>query len=542
MTNTKEISMNWPHLSTRPATRRRRSLRPNLEQVEGRQLLSNVYVLGTDGNLWIEAPGWQQNGRVLVDSNVQSFAADPREPGYLFVEGTDHNLWLESPGWQQHGRTWVDGNVQAFAVDPSASGHLYVEGTDHKLWLESPGWKHHGRTWVDGNVQTFAVDPSASGHLYVEGTNHKLWLESPGWRQHGRTWVDNNVQAFTADPQSPGSLYVEGTDHNLWLESPGWQQHGRTWVDSNVQAFAAAPELSVSLYVEGTDHNLWLESPGWQQQGRTLIDGDVQAFSDDPNVLTGFTLANQTSASGPATTVISDPTIFEDQIGQTWQGVLQGNQLIDGQTFQQLVAADVQNAAQQQDVRAYGISQSFASQGNYAASVDTSSPNPTLHMEYFLPNNTLVFTTTTNSIFGGFADPTFHVTFDMTIDVGLTLPSSLSSGSTVTTSASFAISNVTVSTQNVIAGVQSLFGTNVTQQIANQFNGFSQGLPGLVDTGALNTGLQLEAASGYTQLQAGLDSNGNLLLTADKPVRLPLPHRGLHTRLAGRMHVKLPRH
>jgi hypothetical protein len=35
--------------------------------------------------------------------------------GYLYVEGTDHNLWLESPGWQQHGRTWVDGNVQAFA-------------------------------------------------------------------------------------------------------------------------------------------------------------------------------------------------------------------------------------------------------------------------------------------------------------------------------------------------------------------------------------------------------------------------------------------
>ena len=33
----------------------------------------------------------------------------------LYVEGTDHNLWLESPGWEQHGRTWVDGNVQAFA-------------------------------------------------------------------------------------------------------------------------------------------------------------------------------------------------------------------------------------------------------------------------------------------------------------------------------------------------------------------------------------------------------------------------------------------
>jgi hypothetical protein len=31
------------------------------------------------------------------------------------VEGTDHNLWLEAPGWQNNGRTWVDGNVLAFA-------------------------------------------------------------------------------------------------------------------------------------------------------------------------------------------------------------------------------------------------------------------------------------------------------------------------------------------------------------------------------------------------------------------------------------------
>ena len=36
--------MNWPRLNTRPATRRRRSWRPNLEEVEGRQLLSAISV------------------------------------------------------------------------------------------------------------------------------------------------------------------------------------------------------------------------------------------------------------------------------------------------------------------------------------------------------------------------------------------------------------------------------------------------------------------------------------------------------------------
>ncbi|HKM52135.1 MAG TPA: hypothetical protein VJY33_01930 [Isosphaeraceae bacterium] len=109
--------MNWPRLNTRPATRRRRSWRPSLEEVEARQMLSAtpLYVLGTNGNLWLESPGWQQQGRTLIDSNVQAFTPDPYAAGYLYVEGTDHNLWLEAPGWQQHGRTWVDGNVQAFA-------------------------------------------------------------------------------------------------------------------------------------------------------------------------------------------------------------------------------------------------------------------------------------------------------------------------------------------------------------------------------------------------------------------------------------------
>jgi hypothetical protein len=73
----------------------------------------------------------------------------------MFVLGTDGNLWLEAPGWQQTGRTWVDGNVSAFT--PVSAGSLYVLGSDGNLWLESPGWMQSGRTWVDGNVRGFAA-------------------------------------------------------------------------------------------------------------------------------------------------------------------------------------------------------------------------------------------------------------------------------------------------------------------------------------------------------------------------------------------------
>jgi hypothetical protein len=76
MTNTKEISMIWPRSSTRPASHQRRSWRPNLEQVEGRQLLTStlLHVLGTDHNLWHEAAGWQQSGQVWAGGNVGTSA------------------------------------------------------------------------------------------------------------------------------------------------------------------------------------------------------------------------------------------------------------------------------------------------------------------------------------------------------------------------------------------------------------------------------------------------------------------------------------
>lgn len=110
-------------------------------------MLSNLYVLGSDHKLWLEAPGWQQHGRTYSDSNVQAFAPSVKDVtanapvSSLYVEGTDGKLWLEGPGWQEHGRTYIDSNVLAFAPDGFAPGELYVEGTDHKLWHEAPGWQ-----------------------------------------------------------------------------------------------------------------------------------------------------------------------------------------------------------------------------------------------------------------------------------------------------------------------------------------------------------------------------------------------------------------
>src|SRR5262249_33632969 len=79
------------------------------------------------------------------------------------------------------------------------------------------------------------------------------------------------------------------------------------------------------------------------------------------------------------------------------------------------------------------------------------------------------------------------------------------------------INSDTVSTNNVFVWLGNLFGDNITQQIANQIAGNTQTLPNVVPTDTLNSLLQGEAAKGYTHLHAGLDGDGNLVLTAQQP-------------------------
>jgi hypothetical protein len=251
----------------RTAQRRLRYARPMVEALEDRAVPAFL-VLGSDGNLWSEGPGWQTYGRRWVDSNVQSFAQG--SDGFVYVLGTDGNLWKENAGWQILGRTKIDYSVQSFAV--GNDGYIYVLGTDGNLWKEQPGWQTNGRTWIDYSVQSFAL--GSDGFDYVLGNNGNLWKELPGWQYAGRVWVDGSVQSFAHGLDNYD--YVLGTDGNLWKEQPGWQYAGRTWVDGSVRSFALGNDGYE--YVLGNDLNLWREQAGWQTNGRTWIDGSVRSF------------------------------------------------------------------------------------------------------------------------------------------------------------------------------------------------------------------------------------------------------------------------
>ena len=139
----------------------------------------NMYVLGADGTLWFEpwpVPNTPQfNGwgdvqetirlRKIVDQNVAAIQAI--DINTVFVLGTDGNLWLETSPWGNVSQTvsrrqHIGGNVTGFFAWTAARDFfnywvVLVRDTNGNLWYETPP-ASPSTTWVkfqiDGNVMT----------------------------------------------------------------------------------------------------------------------------------------------------------------------------------------------------------------------------------------------------------------------------------------------------------------------------------------------------------------------------------------------------
>ena len=96
--------------------------------------------------------------RTPIDGNVGAFQATPGSD--VFVLGTDKNLWLESPPYGQQSRAQVDGNVGA-VQSLGSTDNVLVLGTDRRLWYEQGPFEQNGpvpppRIQIDGNVLSFS--------------------------------------------------------------------------------------------------------------------------------------------------------------------------------------------------------------------------------------------------------------------------------------------------------------------------------------------------------------------------------------------------
>jgi hypothetical protein len=169
---------------------------------------TEVLVLGTDGNLWLEhGPfGKLPPPREQVEANVRDFQA--LSDTEVLVVGTDGNLWLEHGpfGRVPPPRQQVEANVLTFQA--LSDTEVLVLGTDGNLWLEQGpfGRVPPPRQQVDGNVAAFQA--LSDTEVLVLGTNGNLWLE------HGpfgnvpppRQQADGNVALNPPSPHSPSEL------------------------------------------------------------------------------------------------------------------------------------------------------------------------------------------------------------------------------------------------------------------------------------------------------------------------------------------------
>lgn len=238
----------------------------------------HAFVLGTDGNLWLETGPWGNIGQViqqrqLVDQNVSQIFAQvggfrtwrpafqPLSISELFAIHTDGSLWFEyqpvpNAAWQRYP---VDDDVsQIYALD---SNTVYVLGSDGKLWLEIGPWGSiantiRDRLQVDGSVQGF--QPLDTENIFVLGNDGNLWLEHGPWGNvantiNSRRFIDGNVLQFWA--LNMQQVFVCRKDASLWLEIGN--NESPQAIDSNVVDFQ--PLDPNTVFVLGRDGNLWLE-------------------------------------------------------------------------------------------------------------------------------------------------------------------------------------------------------------------------------------------------------------------------------------------
>jgi hypothetical protein len=249
-----------------------------------------IYVSSTNGDLWLEAgprnpiappppPRVKIDGNVSVRPGSVQTLSIQTALNEAFVLGMDGNLWLERGEFDGQQvpppRSQIDGNVVAFQA--LSNSEIFVLGSDGKLWLEHApfGQVPPRRDPVATNV---AIPlPVASGKVPVvcpfqalsdqevlvldNGSN--LWLARAPFGQTPLLQIDGNALAFQA--LSDSEVFVLGSDGNLWLENAPFGQvpPHRTPIDGNAVAFQALSDTEV--FVLGSDGKLWLENAPFGQ-------------------------------------------------------------------------------------------------------------------------------------------------------------------------------------------------------------------------------------------------------------------------------------
>lgn len=246
----------------------------------------HVFVIGTDGNLWInwqdqsDQWNWSSMGTpagVGLRMPIGVTIVDDSSRPYAFVLGTDQNvwsLWRSSTSWQWRNQGSPPG--ANFVSWPSFAA-VAVNGTSPYLFVRSDGdetvWVNwwNGATWNWTNISSPPDGIAASGPIGVllENGTPQVYTVS----NVGRIWTTR----FDGAP----APWVD-----LGQPSPGSISDGSTAAGAN-SAIQVGPDARPYLFTSGSDGHAWLRrwTGKWEWRnmgsppGGQLIPGPLGALS-----------------------------------------------------------------------------------------------------------------------------------------------------------------------------------------------------------------------------------------------------------------------
>jgi hypothetical protein len=232
--------------------------------------VDDVYVLGSDGNLWLEHAVSGNFGQIpppreQVDSDVQAFQVVDLQTAYV-LSRDGGVLWLEHAvngkfGQAPPPREQVDSNVVAFqALDTNT---VVVLGSDGNLWMEHAvngkfGQVPPPREQVDSNVVAFQAIPTVGSSSIFSTTVLVLDSENNLWMDHAASGVHIvPVRSTTGVEVLPeNTSAAQGAADEVQLVF-GTIPPPRDHVETAVAAFQAID--TNTIYILDTGGTLWLE-------------------------------------------------------------------------------------------------------------------------------------------------------------------------------------------------------------------------------------------------------------------------------------------
>ncbi len=307
--------------------KRRRGLRPGLESLEGRALLTatlsefptpvsnpTAITTGPDGNLWVLASDSNGNGAVDVfgvdGSFLHTYSIPTPNPGAsALTVGPDGNVWFTETYADKIGKVTPDGIFTEYAVPNATGGNASVDptnpsgtdgveaaptsivaGKDGALWFTDSSSDAIGRITTDGTITQYPT-PGLQPNSLTVGPDGAIWFTDNSFSNTiDRLNLDGNGNATFSEFPLPENFSMPtglttGPDGALWFAESGNDAIGRITTGGAVTEWPILGNFnSPEALTFDASGNLWVAGYGGglarlTPRGQTLIVG-LQPASD----------------------------------------------------------------------------------------------------------------------------------------------------------------------------------------------------------------------------------------------------------------------